>query len=95
MNAADCFLQVDAIVFLVDAVDRDRFPESKRELDGLLSDEALAKVSSGLLLMDSGSAVVFAPAAVPPKQCAFDGEAELSSLFFMVVILHSSQQCQL
>ena len=37
-------MQVDAIVFLVDAVDRDRFPESKRELDGLLSDEALAKV---------------------------------------------------
>jgi hypothetical protein len=24
---------VDAIVFLVDSVDRDRFPESKRELD--------------------------------------------------------------
>lgn len=35
---------MDAIVFLVDAVDRDRFSESKRELDGLLSDEALAKV---------------------------------------------------
>ena len=37
-------MQVDAIVFLVDAVDRERFPESKKELDGLLSDEALAKV---------------------------------------------------
>ena len=36
--------QVDAIVFLVDAIDRARFPESKRELDGLLADEALAKV---------------------------------------------------
>ena len=37
--------QVDAIVFLVDAVDRERFSESKRELDGLLADEALAKAS--------------------------------------------------
>jgi len=35
---------VDAIVFLVDAVDRERFSESKRELDGLLADETLAKV---------------------------------------------------
>ena len=38
-------LQVDSIVFLVDAVDRERFSESKRELDGLLADEALAKAS--------------------------------------------------
>lgn len=37
-------LQVDAIVFLVDAVDRERFPESKKELDSLLSDDALADV---------------------------------------------------
>lgn len=36
--------QVDAIVFLVDAVDRERFPESKKELDSLLSDDALAEV---------------------------------------------------
>ena len=43
-------LQVDAIVFLVDAVDRDRFLESKRELDGLLADEALAKVCRSSLL---------------------------------------------
>jgi GTP-binding protein SAR1 len=40
----DYYAQVDAIVFLVDAVDRDRFGESKRELDGLLNDDALAKV---------------------------------------------------
>jgi hypothetical protein len=37
-------VQVDAIVFLVDAVDRERFPESKKELDSLLSDEGLATV---------------------------------------------------
>ena len=37
-------LQVDAIVFLVDAVDRDRFPESKKELDSLLSDDGLNSV---------------------------------------------------
>ena len=36
--------QVDALVFLVDAVDRERFGESKRELDALLSDEALSQV---------------------------------------------------
>lgn len=34
--------QVDAVVYLVDAYDRERFAESKRELDALLSDEALA-----------------------------------------------------
>ena len=39
-----CCKQVDAIVFLVDAVDRDRFSESKKELDSLLSDDALARV---------------------------------------------------
>jgi GTPase SAR1 family protein len=36
--------QVDAIVFLVDSVDKERFPESKKELDGLLSDDSLATV---------------------------------------------------
>jgi GTP-binding protein SAR1 len=33
--------QVDAIVFLVDAHDRERFPEAKKELDSLLSSEDL------------------------------------------------------
>lgn len=32
---------VDAVVFLVDAIDRQRFPEAKRELDGLLSSDEL------------------------------------------------------
>lgn len=36
--------QVDAIVYLVDAADRERFPESKKELDALLSDDSLATV---------------------------------------------------
>ena len=37
-------VQVDALVFLVDAVDRERFLESKKELDALLGDEALSQV---------------------------------------------------
>ena len=36
--------QVDAIVFLVDAADRERFTESKKELDSLLGDDGLADV---------------------------------------------------
>ena len=41
-----CFfqVQVDAVVYLVDAFDKERFAESKKELDALLSDEALANV---------------------------------------------------
>lgn len=40
----DYYAKVDALVFLVDAVDRDRFLESKKELDALLGDEALSQV---------------------------------------------------
>lgn len=40
----DYYAKVDAIVFLVDAVDRERFEESKHELNSLLSDDALADV---------------------------------------------------
>nr|GEU53809.1 GTP-binding protein SAR1A [Tanacetum cinerariifolium] len=36
--------KVDAVVYLVDAYDRERFAESKKELDALLSDESLATV---------------------------------------------------
>ncbi|GMP40000.1 hypothetical protein CsSME_00010624 [Camellia sinensis var. sinensis] len=36
--------EVDAVVYLVDAYDKERFAESKKELDALLSDESLATV---------------------------------------------------
>lgn len=35
---------MDAVVYLVDANDKERFEESKKELDALLSDESLANV---------------------------------------------------
>jgi GTP-binding protein SAR1 len=37
-------MQVDAIVYLVDAIDKERFQESKKELDALLSDDSLSQV---------------------------------------------------
>jgi ADP-ribosylation factor family len=37
-------LQVDAIVFLVDSADPERFPEAKKELDSLLSEDYLGQV---------------------------------------------------
>ena len=40
----DYYAKVDGIIFLVDSMDKGRFPESKRELDGLLSDESLGDV---------------------------------------------------
>ncbi|KAF3454596.1 hypothetical protein FNV43_RR05044 [Rhamnella rubrinervis] len=40
----DYYAKVDAVIYLVDAYDKERFAESKKELDALLSDEALANV---------------------------------------------------
>jgi len=37
------FPAVDAIVFIVDAADRERFSEAKQELDGLLGDEEISE----------------------------------------------------
>ena len=43
------FPSVDAVVYLVDAMDRERFPEAKKELDALLSTDLLA--TTPLLLL--------------------------------------------
>ncbi|GLC35149.1 GTP-binding protein sar2 [Pleodorina starrii] len=40
----DYYAKVDAIVYLVDSADRERFPEAKKELDGLLGDDSLGTV---------------------------------------------------
>lgn len=40
----DYCVRVDAIVFVVDAADRDRLEEAKKELAGLLADEELSSV---------------------------------------------------
>ncbi|KAH9259650.1 hypothetical protein BASA81_002072 [Batrachochytrium salamandrivorans] len=40
----DYFPTVDGVVYLVDALDRERFPEARKELDALLSDEMLQNV---------------------------------------------------
>jgi GTP-binding protein SAR1 len=37
-------MQVDAVVYLVNAYDKERFDESKKEFDALLSDESLGNV---------------------------------------------------
>ncbi|KAG1347097.1 GTP-binding protein SAR1A [Cocos nucifera] len=40
----DYYARVDAVVYIVDAADKERFLESKIELDALLADETLANV---------------------------------------------------
>jgi len=40
----DYFTTVDGVVYLVDAIDRTRFPEAKKELDELLTSEELQDV---------------------------------------------------
>jgi len=40
----DYFATVDGVVYVVDALDRSRFPEAKKELDALLATEALQEV---------------------------------------------------
>ncbi|KAL5699358.1 GTP-binding protein SAR1a [Ranunculus cassubicifolius] len=40
----DYYSNVDAVVYLVDAFDKERFAEAKEQLDALLSDETLADV---------------------------------------------------
>jgi len=60
---ATYFPQVDAVVFLVDAVDRERFPEAKKELDRLLATEGLGATPFLVL----GNKIDFPSAASEPE----------------------------
>ncbi|KAM7279243.1 hypothetical protein ACFE04_006377 [Oxalis oulophora] len=40
----DYYAKVDAVVYIVDAADKERFAESKKELDALLADDSLQNV---------------------------------------------------
>lgn len=60
---ANYFQEVDAIIFLVDAVDRERFMESKAELDGLLQQEGLKDVP--ILILGNK---IDMPSAVPEEE---------------------------
>jgi len=44
LTLSSLHVKVDAVIYLVDAYDKERFAEAKKELDALLSDEALANV---------------------------------------------------
>ena len=54
----DYFATIDGIIYLVDALDRERFPEAKKELDNLLTDDTLANVPILVLgnKIDAGNA---------------------------------------
>ena len=69
--------QVDAIVYLVDAADRERFPESQRELNGLLSDDGLSTVPFLVLGNKVGAWVVArcAPGLMAAAPCAHGQQA--------------------
>jgi hypothetical protein len=62
-------VQVDAIVFLVDAADPERFNEAKKELDVLLSEDYLSKV---LLHSCACSAVSFGYGCPIPSACTWE-----------------------
>ena len=47
----DYFTTVDGVVYLVDAIDRGRFPEAKKELDALLTCLSLAVTDDGTLIV--------------------------------------------
>ena len=52
---AETSLTIDGIVYLVDALDRERFPEAKKELDNLLTDDTLAQVPVLVLGGEAGA----------------------------------------
>jgi GTP-binding protein SAR1 len=54
----DYFATIDGIIYLVDALDHERFPEAKKELDNLLTDDTLAQVPILVLgnKIDAGNA---------------------------------------
>ncbi|RDY12888.1 GTP-binding protein SAR1A, partial [Mucuna pruriens] len=55
----DYYAQVDAVVYLVDAYDKERFPESKKELNALLSDESLG-INVPFLILGNKIDIIYA-----------------------------------
>ena len=45
----DYFMEVDAVLFMIDSAERSRFCEAKEELQGLLTDSSLQNIPIGIL----------------------------------------------
>ncbi|XP_061349228.1 GTP-binding protein SAR1A-like [Gastrolobium bilobum] len=71
----DYYETVDAVVYLVDAFDKERFPETKTELDALLSDDSLANTPFLIL----GNKIDLPYAASEDELCYYMGLSDFTT----------------